>query len=171
MVVQAGKVHVAAGGQIGVPQRPVEGVRPIEPVTNSLTQQTMKLNSRIFIGVYVVLILLGVGTGYMLSTRRVSAGVAGQKVTTVKTDKVAGSTDATTFKDSAEGVIEKGGSDGEGSHKLIRDGGPSQTAYLISSVVDLDEYAGKKVRVWGQTMTAKKVSWLMDVGKIERLSE
>lgn len=132
------------------------------------TKETMKINSKIFTGVYIIIILLGVATGYLLSAKTGSGGLT-QQSTTIKTDKVAGSTDATTFKDSAEGTIEKGGLDGEGSHKLIREGGPSQTAYLVSSVIDLDEYVGKKVRVWGQTMTAKKVSWLMDVGKIESL--
>ncbi|OGG31574.1 hypothetical protein A3A63_00380 [Candidatus Gottesmanbacteria bacterium RIFCSPLOWO2_01_FULL_46_9] len=171
MAVQAGRVNMAAGGQVGIPQKPVEGVRPMEPAQNPVIQQTMKLNSKIFIGVYVIVIFLGVATGYILSSKRVGPGMADQKPAMVKTDKVAGSTDTKTFKDSATGVIEKGGLGVEGSHKLIRDGGPSQTAYLISSVVDLDEYAGKKVRVWGQTMTAKKVSWLMDVGKVERLSE
>jgi hypothetical protein len=132
----------------------------------------MKRNNKIVIGVYIVLIAFGVGTGYLLAhSTRSGSGAPSQKFTTIKTDKVSGSTDATTFKDSAEGVIEKGGSEGEGSHKLIRDGGPSQTAYLISSIVDLDEYVGKKVRVWGQTMAAQNVSWLMDVGKIELLSE
>jgi hypothetical protein len=81
--------------------------------------------------------------------------------------KKAGVEDAKSFRDSAEGVIEAGGTNGEGTHKLVRDGGPSQTAYLISSVVDLDSYVGKKVKVWGETMGAQKVSWLMDVGKIE----
>jgi hypothetical protein len=132
----------------------------------------MKRNKKIVIGVYIILIAFGIGTGYLLARGVGSkSGIPAQKYTTIKTDTVSGSTDATTFKDSAEGVIEKGGSEGEGSHKLIRDGGPSQTAYLISSIVDLDEYVGKKVRVWGQTMAAQNVSWLMDVGKIELLSE
>ena len=143
----------------------------VESVVEQEIENNMKLNWRIFLGVYVLLILLGVGTGYLLSSKRAGSDAVGQKSSTIKTDTVAGSTDATTFKDSAEGTIEKGGLDSEGSHKLIRDGGPSQTAYLVSSVVDLDEYVGKKVRVWGQTMAAKKVSWLMDVGKIERLQE
>jgi hypothetical protein len=170
MIAQAGETQRTQGSSLESPRKPVAGVRPIESAQDADLQQTMKLNSKIFLGVYVVLILLGVTTGYVLSSGR-SGGALGQKPTIVKTDTVAGSTDSTTFKDSAEGTIEKGGLDGEGSHKLIREGGPSQTAYLVSSVVDLDEYAGKKVRVWGQTMTAKKVSWLMDVGKIERLSD
>jgi len=134
-------------------------MKPIEPVQ----EESMKvLSTKMIIGVYTVLILLGVGTGYLLSR---SGGSS--TPTMINTGKSVGSTDTKTFKDSAEGVIEKGGSGGEGTHALIREGGPSQTAYLISSVIDLDQYAGKKVKVWGQTMAAKKVSWLMDVGKVE----
>ncbi|MCX6791832.1 MAG: hypothetical protein NT149_02235, partial [Candidatus Gottesmanbacteria bacterium] len=77
------------------------------------------------------------------------------------------STDTTTFKDSAIGVIEKDGTDGEGTHQLIRDGGPSQTVTLMSSVVDLDQYVGKKVKIYGQTLAAQKAAWLMDVGRVE----
>jgi hypothetical protein len=155
----------------------MESVKQHKPLVQDIAseqeeeeQQTMKMNTRVIVTVYIVLVLLGVGTGYLLAGGN-TGSVTSEKPTVIKTDTVAGSTDAKTFKDSAEGVIEKGGLDGEGSHKLIREGGPSQTAYLISSVVDLDEYAGKNVRVWGQTMGAKKVSWLMDVGKIELLSE
>ena len=123
----------------------------------------------IIIGVYVILLILGVGTGYLLSGGKSGTSTSGQAGGMVNTKTVVGSTDATTFKDSAEGTIEKRGFDGEGTHKLIREGGPSQTAYLLSSVVDLDSYAGKKVRVWGQTIAAKKAQWLMDIGKIEML--
>lgn len=143
---------------------PVEDSTPVikpieakEKVMLPLTKSTRKI-----IGiVYIILILLGVGTGYLLSRS------TGGSTAVIKTEKIVGSTDTKTFKDSAVGTIEKGGLDGEGTHKLIREGGPSQTAYLISSVVDLDEFEGKKVKVWGQTIAAKKVSWLMDVGKVE----
>jgi len=53
-------------------------------------------------------------------------------------------------------VIQKGGSDSEGTHQLIRDGGPSQTVYLVSSVVDMDQFVGKKVKVWGQNNGCSK---------------
>jgi hypothetical protein len=144
----------------------------VQPIDNEGDENTMKPNTRVIIGVYVVLFVLGVGTGYLLAGRpALFAKSTGNKTQTITSGKIVGSTDATTFKDSAKGTLEKGGSDGEGSHKLIRDGGPSQTAYLVSSVVDLDKYVGKKVQVWGQTLAAKNVSWLMDVGKIEILSE
>jgi hypothetical protein len=132
-------------------------------------EEVMKKNmSVVTYVVFGVLILLGVGTGYLLSGR-VGGSTAAKKTETIKSDKTEGVADEKTFKDSATGVLQKGGVDGEGSHQLVRDGGPSQTVYLVSSIVDLDKYAGKKVKVWGQTMAAKKVSWLMDVGKIELL--
>jgi hypothetical protein len=137
-----------------------ELVKPVE------SKEPMKMQP-IIVGVYVCLIALGVGTGYLLS--RVGSTPVGGKPAMIKTDKISGSTDTKTFKDSAEGIIEKGGVNGEGTHKLVREGGPSQTAFLISSVVDLDGYAGKKVRIWGETFAAKKAAWLMDVGKIELL--
>ena len=135
-------------------------------------EETMKFNTHVIIGVYIFVIAMGVLTGYVLSKSSVVSQVTSTtKNTGVGTDKSVGSSDSTTFKDTATGVIEKGGLNGEGTHKLIREGGPSQTAYLTSSIVDLDEYIGKKVTIWGQTMTAKKVSWLMDVGKLEPLTE
>lgn len=144
-----------------------ELVKKITPEVEQEEQESMKMNSKVVVGVYVLLIVLGIGTGYMLSSRGSSTAASG----TIQTETIVGSTDTKTFKDSAEGMLESGGVSGEGSHKLVREGGPSQTAYLVSSVVDLDKFVGKKVRVWGQTMAAKKVSWLMDVGKVELLSE
>ncbi len=142
-----------------------EPIRPIEPEDDNGSFMKL-LTSRTIIGVYVVLILLGIGTGYLLSgsARTTRSGAA---PAAVNSGKAAGSTDTATFKDSAVGVIQKGGTDGEGTHSLIRDGGPSQTVTLISSVVDLDQYVGKKVKVYGQTMAAKKAAWLMDVGRVE----
>ncbi len=81
--------------------------------------------------------------------------------------QVYGSSDEKSFKDSAEGTLEKGGVDGEGSHKLIRPGGDSQTVYITSSIINLDQFSGRKVKVWGQTYKAQKAGWLMDVGRVE----
>lgn len=142
-----------------------------EELMEAREEQNMKSKqSAVIMGVYAVLVLLGVGTGYVLAQGNSGATVLGnKKIEVINGGKVAGVTDTKTFKDSAEGTLEKGGIDGEGSHKLIRAGGPSQTAYLVSSVVDLDQYVGKKVRVWGETFAAKKAAWLLDVGKIELL--
>lgn len=138
-------------------------VEPIDPVGKGDVQMKT-MSSRIVIVVYAVLIVLGIGTGYLLSRANSTGAV---KTGVVKTDKVTGSMDTSTFKDSAIGVIQKDGTDGEGTHQLIRDGGPSQTVTLMSSVVDLDQHVGKKVKVYGQTLTAQKAAWLMDVGRIE----
>lgn len=147
---------------------PNDTIQTLDDATLPRKEEYRSMNT-IIIGVYVVLLILGAGTGYLLSGGKSGTNTPGQAGGMVNTKTVVGSTDATTFKDSAEGSIEKGGFDGEGTHKLIREGGPSQTAYLISSVVDLDSYIGKKVRVWGQTIAAKKAQWLMDIGKIEML--
>lgn len=75
-----------------------------------------------------------------------------------------------TFRDEAEGVIQKNDTldkYAQGTHKLIRPGGESQTAYLTSSILDLDEYVGKNVKVYGETFGSLQVGWLMDVGKVE----
>ncbi len=125
----------------------------------------------------VMAIAAGIATGF--GANKLSAARSGsessstgpspmQKVAgdSVKAGDVFGST-AEVFKDSAEGYLEMGGLDGEGSHKLLRAGGPSQTVYLTSSVTDLDKLAGMDVKVWGETFKGQKAGWLMDVGKIE----
>jgi hypothetical protein len=107
-------------------------------------------------------------TGYVL---------AGAGSGTVKTGTVAQKSDSSADEmglskdkagnDQAEGVLKEGGIDGEGSHHLERDGGPTQNVYLTSSVIPLDEFVGKKVRVFGSTFQAEKAGWFMDVGRLE----
>lgn len=148
------------------PHEAVEKVlRPVDARDEEI--RIMKKDARVVLVVYIVLIALGVGTGYILSRKGGSPLAA--KGTPITSAKVVGVKDEKTFKDCALGTLEKDGVDGEGTHKLIREGGPSQTAYLISSVVDLDQYVNLKVKVCGQTVAAKKVSWLMDVGRLEML--
>lgn len=147
-----------------IDERLVRDINSDKPVSN----ENMKITTII---VYVILISLGIGTGYLLAGKTGSqpagTSTAGGLIVS---DKVVGSQDNKTFKDSATGKLEKGGLDGEGTHKLIRDGGPSQTVYLMSSVVNLDEFAGQNVKVWGETFAAEKAGWLMDVGKVEKLN-
>lgn len=80
---------------------------------------------------------------------------------------VFGSNDTETFPDTAEGFLQAGGIDGEGSHSLLRPGGPSQTVYLTSSVTDLDKLVNMQVIVWGETYKGQQAGWLMDVGRVE----
>ncbi len=128
----------------------------------------MTLSPKVWLsGLAALIILLGTGVGYLLF--RVSPPQVGGTSTPamIKTDKEVGSTDTKTFRDAATGVLKKDGLNGEGTHQLVRDGGPSQTVYLLSSVVDLDQFEGKKVEVWGETIKAQKVGWLMDVGRVK----
>lgn len=74
-----------------------------------------------------------------------------------------------TFKDNAIGVLKEGGIDGEGTHHLEREGGPSQNVYLTSSAVDLSQLIGRKVQVWGETFATQKAGWFMDVVKVKVL--
>lgn len=92
--------------------------------------------------------------------------IAGENV---QVGEVFGIKDDQTFKDSAEGYLEMGGLNGEGSHSLLREGGDSQTVYLTSSITDLDKLVGMRVKVWGETFKGQKAGWLMDVGRIQVL--
>jgi hypothetical protein len=38
---------------------------------------------------------------------------------------------------------------------------------LTSTVIDLASFEGKKVKVWGQSLSGRKAGWLMDVGKVK----
>lgn len=130
---------------------------------------------KVFPAVLVILVLgLGVFTGWLFADK--SRGEAGptqgtgivSKESIVKGGEY-GETNVKNFQDKAVGVLESGGIDGEGTHKLIREGGPSQTVYLTSSVLDLEQFVGRKLEVWGATMTAQKAGWLMDVGRVKVL--
>jgi hypothetical protein len=117
----------------------------------------------------VLIIVAGVISGFFLAkTGGSKSAVPGaSSAKTVQTDTEAGTLDTATFKDTAQGLLESGGLNGEGTHHLTRPGGASQTVYLVSSLVDLDQFVGKQVQVFGQTMGAKKVGWLMDVGRVK----
>lgn len=121
-------------------------------------------------GIIVMIILAGGITGYFLSrssqVKKLTGGaeiIGGAKEVGIKDEK--------TFKDTAEGRLEANNdaSVPEGSHKLIRPGGASKTAYLTSSVVDLNQFVGKCIQIWGETFAAQKAGWLMDVGRVKFL--
>jgi len=118
------------------------------------------------------LVFAGTVTGYLLSGRGGGIGLSSPSQLAPGTElkgQEFGSKDTGAFPDSAVGILEKGGIDGEGTHKLVREGGESQTAYLTSSLVDLDPLVGKKIEVWGETFKAQKAGWLMDVGRVKVL--
>jgi hypothetical protein len=111
----------------------------------------------------------GVATGWVFSgpsravTERpeISNVAVGEKGATE-----AGIADTSQFKEEVEGVLERGGIEGEGTHHLVRNGGPTKNVYLTSGVIDLEMFVGKKVKVWGNSLSGTKAGWLFEAGKI-----
>lgn len=146
-------------------------VNPAEkPLVRNLEEEMKpKINRRTVLSTLAI-IVAGTLTGYTLSVKlneKNIRGVTGKN--TASTGRTVGVKDQKTYKDSAEGELQEGGINGEGTHKLVRPGGPSQTVYLTSSNLDLNQFTGKKVRVWGETFSAQQAGWLMDIGKVETL--
>ncbi len=138
-------------------------LRPIE--------KTSKLNIQNVIPVLIIIVVVGLGivTGLVASSRNKSAAQSALSQDQNLPNEVKESFNQT-FKDEAEGTIEKNDQldkYAQGTHKLVRPGGEDQTAFLTSSVLDLDQYLGKKVKVFGETFGSSQVGWLMDVGKVE----
>lgn len=151
-----------------------------EGLVKSLSEPKKSLLKEVFLpaGIILAIILAGGATGWFLANRGKEGGFLIQSKTskgapeTVESPKEVGIKDEKTFRDYAFGRIEVNDNKEipEGSHKLIRPGGPSQTAYLTSSVVDLNQFLGKCVEVWGETFVAQKAGWFMDVGRVKILN-
>lgn len=138
------------------------------------TQKTTPFPIGAVAGVIVGAVLLGVLSGFIATKFNSNSNAAPSSKEVGKAGDVAaggqsaGIKDTKTFKDTAEGVLKEGGIEGEGSYHIERKKGQAdQNAYLTSTAVDLSAFVGKKVRVWGQTFSAEKAGWLMDVGYIE----
>lgn len=137
-----------------------------QTVQTTSTLGSLKQN-KIFLGVLATSVLLGVIAGYLLVSpnKTTSNLISNQPAKNPQQD-------TRTFRDFAEGLIQKRPEPKnpdeyiEGTHLLIRDG--AVPVALTSSVVDLSEYEGKKVKVFGETQKAIKEGWLMDVGKVEK---
>lgn len=128
-------------------------------------------------GIILAIILAGGLTGWFLGGRKGTISLPAQTkpltggAELVQGSKEIGIKDTRVFRDTTEGRVEINDNKDvtEGSHKLLRSGGQSQTAYLTSSVVDLNQFLGKCVQVWGETFAAQKAGWLMDVGRVKIL--
>ncbi len=136
-----------------------------EQIAKPLFQSTSP--KRLLLGVAVASIILGSITGLAMTKK---GGGTSSPLGQIGAPKTA-QQDTRTFRDFAEGVIKarpqpKDPSEYvEGTHYLYRDG--AVPVALTSSVVDLSQYEGKKVKVFGETQKALKEGWLMDVGKVE----
>ena len=140
---------------------------------NTLTQKFSFGGSsarKIYALILVMAVFSGSATGYILASSKSGSGAStpGQQSQGPVTKA---NLDNKTFKDFAEGTIQKkpepkkGQDYSEGTHMLVRQS--AVPVALTSSVVDLSQYEGKKVKVFGETQKALKEGWLMDVGKVE----
>lgn len=136
--------------------------------------------SKVFLLLACIAILGGITTGAGLSALRAKTSPSAGGVLTggdvpvarvatgeVTAGQVFGSTNTSTFKDNTEGYLVVGGIEGEGTHHLLKPGGPTQTVYLTSSVTDLSKFEGMCVKVWGETFKGQKAGWLMDLGRVQ----
>ncbi|HSX08947.1 MAG TPA: hypothetical protein VLF93_02230 [Candidatus Saccharimonadales bacterium] len=139
-------------------------MRPMETHKNEVGGSKVVL-------VLFLMLLVGAGLGYGASyfSKATGASIVPSALNpnAPQKGKVYGTGDTSIFKDTAEGQMQNGGIDGEGQYHLVRPGGPSQSVYLTSSSVDLSQFVGQKIKVWGQTQAAQHAGWLMDVGKVE----
>lgn len=127
--------------------------------------------NKIFITIIVVALVGGITTGYVLASSGGKKFISSSPAT--KDSPKHPSQDKKTFRDFAEGVLEKKPEEknpsdySEGTHILIREN--AVPVALTSSVIDLSKYEGKKIKVYGETQKAIKEGWLMDVGMIEEI--
>lgn len=126
-------------------------------------------NSIIYGVMGIVVVLAGVGTGYLLS-----GGINANEIAqdeTLKTDLKGEAQEAGEVKSEdvqeVVGTLVEGGVEGEGTHTLDRGLGPQKNVTLFSTSLNLDNFVGKKVTVWGETVSSENSSWLMDVNKIK----
>lgn len=143
---------------------------------NSKKSDMTKKSKKMLATISILVVFLGVMTGFGAYQLNAKSGTGGKSSTaniqqvaegTVKAGDVFGIQDQDIFKDSAQGYLEEGGINGEGSHKLLREGGATQTVVLTSSVTDLSKFEGMEVKIMGETFKAQKAGWLMDVGRVE----
>lgn len=120
----------------------------------------------------LLVVLAGVATGWTISGAKIESSNLQQNSQVEVSDggkTVEGILDESVKYTEAEGLLVEGGIKGEGTHHLERGIGPSQYAYLTSTSINIDPYIGKKVKVWGETISGKEAPWLMDVVKIQIL--
>ena len=144
-----------------------------QPVLRSFSNNQQGATKKPFmtlVAIGLAVVFAGIATGWAIA--KVEGPSTGSDKVSVKEGDLAadeaGLDDESMFeKDTPEGVLVEGGLDGEGTHHLDRGAGEDKKVYLTSSVINLDNFVGKKVRVWGNTIAAQHAPWLMDVGKIK----
>lgn len=143
-----------------------------EAVMQSFSPKKTGKNSNMkIVGIFIAVILFGLGSGYVLASKNSSSDNSGSNVSLMGAEKgkIFGAESTKGFDSPAEGIIKEGGIEGEGAFHMERPGGDDQTVYLTSSSVDIGKFINKKVRVWGKSQDAQHAGWLLDVGRLEVL--
>jgi hypothetical protein len=142
-----------------------------QQVMQSFTPPKKGVSSIKSLVILIIMVFFGVGAGYAASLFAPQTGASiipsALNPNAPVQGKIYGNGDTAVFKDTAEGVLQNGGIDGEGQYHLVRPGGDSQNVYLTSSSVDLSQFIGRKIKVWGETQAAQHAGWLMDVGRVQ----
>lgn len=143
----------------------------IKSALNFINQKLQSTSfNKILLAILALALVTGVGTGFVMSKGQTQSTSSSPEADNKIVAKSA-QQDRRTFRDFAEGKVAKkpdptgAGDYSEGTHLLVRDG--AVPVALTSSVVDLSEYEGKVVKVYGETQKAIKEGWLMDVGRVE----
>jgi len=156
------------------PNQPLQQPVSDNQVRPMIKPKMGKKFNKLYLVLGVVLVVgIGVVSGWLLSGKSLQFGKKSGSLTSAPTTNTnaseAGVADDSLYSETAQGTLEEGGISGEGTHHLARPGGDSQNIYLISTAFDLQSFVGKKVQVWGNTISSKKAGWLMDVGRIKTI--
>jgi hypothetical protein len=152
--------------------QPVVPIPPAQkkPLVKPLISKRSKKATFFMILSSFLVVVLGVVTGWFLAGKGKTVANESNNSSQTSSNKEieeAGLGDEKSYASTTEGVLKKGGIKGEGTHYIDRGLGENKYVYLTSSVVDLDSFVDKKVTVWGETISAKYASWMIDVGKIK----
>lgn len=164
------KINLQDSNTSPAPKTAVKGAGT--PVSLTSPKPKMKM----LVPIIVVAVIAGIASGVMYAKSKLllAKGTGTEVLDTsngIKVGMVVGAKDESIYSASkpAEGIIQPGGISGEGSHHLVRGDNASQWVYITSSVIDLDQFVGTKVTIWGETISGKKAGWLMDVGRLKVL--
>jgi len=119
----------------------------------------------------LLVIAAGIVSGYFLSGANASTSPGTESGSTGESENGNGSMNVneSQFGETEEGVLMEGGIEGEGTHYLDRGMGEQKYVYLTSTVLNLDKYIGKKVRIKGNTIAGQKAGYLMEVGSVTEI--
>jgi len=119
----------------------------------------------------LLIIVAGIVSGYFLSGANASNSGSSTQPNSEESENGNGGSevDESQFTETEEGVLMEGGIEGEGTHYLDRGLGEQKYVYLTSTVLNLDKYVGKKVRIKGNTIAGQKAGYLMEVGSVSEI--